>query len=60
MCEGFSVELALLGAVVRQDRIDQPATWLASVNVAYLGDYLDRASAMARVQARISSTRWKW
>jgi hypothetical protein len=38
---------------VRQDRIDQPQTWLASVNAAYLGEYLDRQTAMARVEADI-------
>jgi hypothetical protein len=29
--------------------------WLASVNAAYLGEYLDRDSAMARVEANIES-----
>ena len=38
---------------MRQDRIDQPQTWLASVNAAYLGEYLDRQTAMARVEADI-------
>src|SRR5580693_3225533 len=33
---------AFRGAVVRQDHFEQPATWLASVNAAYLGEYLDR------------------
>ena len=27
--------------------------WLASVNAAYLGEYLEREAAMARVQAEI-------
>ena len=55
MCEGWSLEIgtALRGAVVRQDRIEQPATWLASVNAAYLGEYPDRSAAMARVEADI-------
>lgn len=53
MCEGWSLEIgmALRGAVVRQHRMDQPPTWLASVNAAYLGEYPDRESAMARVEA---------
>jgi hypothetical protein len=57
MCEGWSLEIgtAYRGAVVRQDRIDQPQTWLASANAAYLGEYLDRDSAMARVEANIES-----
>jgi hypothetical protein len=57
MCEGWSLEIgtAYRGAVVRQDRIDQPPTWLASVNAAYLGEYLDRDSVMARVESNIES-----
>ena len=53
MCEGWSLEIgtAYRGSVVRQDKIDNPPTWLASVNATYLGDYLDRESAMARVEA---------
>ena len=56
-CEGWSLEIgnAFRGAVVRQDKFDGPPMWLASVNAAYLGEYLDRASAMARVQAEIES-----
>jgi hypothetical protein len=55
-CEGWSLEIgaAYRGAVVRQDHIDKPPTWLASVNAAYLGEYLDRDSAMARVEANIA------
>jgi hypothetical protein len=55
MCEGWSLEIgtAYRGAAVRQDKVDQPATWLASVNAAYLGEYLDRAAAIARVEAEI-------
>lgn len=55
MCEGWSLEIgnSLRGAVVRQDRIDQPSTWIASVNAAFLGEHLDRGSAMARVEADI-------
>jgi hypothetical protein len=54
-CEGWSLEIgtAYRGAVVRQDHIDPPPTWLASVNAAYLGEYLDRDSAMKRVEADI-------
>jgi hypothetical protein len=55
MCEGWSLEIgtAFRGSVVRQDRIEQPPTWLASVNAAFLGEHLDRESAMARVEADI-------
>jgi len=57
MCEGWSLEIgtALRGAVVRQDRIDQPPTWLASVNAAFLGEYLEGPAAIARVEADIES-----
>jgi hypothetical protein len=55
MCEGWSLEIgtAFRGAVVRQERVEQPVTWLASVNAAYLGEYLDRESAMTRVESDI-------
>ena len=56
MCEGWSLEIgnAFRGAVVRQDKFEGPPMWLASVN-AYLGEYLERETAMARVQAEIES-----
>ena len=38
---------------MRQDGIEKPSTWLASVNAAYLGEYLDRNTAMARVEKDI-------
>jgi hypothetical protein len=41
--------------VVRQERIDRPPTWFASVNAAYVGEYLDRDSAMKHVEADIES-----
>ncbi len=57
MCEGWSLEIgtAYRGAVVRQDRISEPPTWLASVNAAFLGEHLDRSGAIARVEANIES-----
>jgi hypothetical protein len=55
MCKGCSLEIGngFRGAVVRQDGIEKPSTWLASVNAAYLGEYLDRNTAMARVEKDI-------
>jgi hypothetical protein len=52
MCEGWSLVIgaAFRGAVVRHERTDHPTTWLASVNAGYLGEYFDRATAMARVE----------
>jgi len=57
MCEGWSFEIgnALRGAVVRQEKFDGPPMWLASVSAGYLGEYLEREAAMARVQAEIES-----
>jgi hypothetical protein len=56
MCDGWSVEInAFRGAVVRQDRVEQSPTWLASANAAYLGEYFDRDSAMTRVQSGIEN-----
>jgi len=42
MCEGWSLEIgvAFRGSVVRQDRTNQPTTWLAAVNAGYLGELL--------------------
>jgi hypothetical protein len=55
MCEGSSLEIgvAFRGTVVRQERLNQPTTWLASLNAGYLGEYFDRATAMARVEDTI-------
>jgi hypothetical protein len=52
LCEGWSLEIgtAFRGAVVRQDHFNQPPTWLASINSAYLGEFPDRDSGMARVE----------
>ncbi len=56
MCEGWSLEIgtAYRGSVVRQDRIEDAPTWLASVNSTYLSEHPDRQSAMARVEAAIA------
>lgn len=55
MAEGWGLEIgnAFRGAVVRQERIDRPPTWLASINAGFLGEYNDRESAMARVEEDI-------
>jgi hypothetical protein len=54
MREGWcGIGTAYRGAVVRQDRIEAPTTWLASVNAGYPGEYSDRGAAMARVQAEV-------
>jgi hypothetical protein len=52
---GLSLEIgvAFRGTVVRQERLNQPTTWLASVNAGYLGEYFDRATAIARVEDTI-------
>ena len=49
----MEIGTAYRGAVVRQDRIEAPTTWLASVNAGYPGEYSDRGAAMARVQAEV-------
>jgi hypothetical protein len=53
ICEGWSLEIgvAFRSTVVRQE--NQPTTWLASVNAGDLGEYFDRATAMARVEDTI-------
>ena len=49
MCEGWSLEIgtAFRGAVVRQDRFEQPIAWMASLNDAHLGEGADRAGRAA-------------
>src|SRR5262249_24449592 len=55
MCEGWSLEIgvAFRGTVVRQERLNQLTTWLAWVHAGCLGEYFDRATAMARVEDTI-------
>jgi hypothetical protein len=54
-CEGWSLEIgiAFRGSVVRQERINEPPTWLASINASYVGEYPDRALAMKHVEENI-------
>jgi len=54
-CEGWSLEIgiAFRGTVVRQDRIREPPTWLATINTTYVGEYPDRALAMSHVEDSI-------
>jgi hypothetical protein len=46
----LEIGAAFRGAIVRQDRMEHPTTWLASVNAGYVGECFDRATAMARVE----------
>lgn len=52
ICEGYSLEIgaALCGSVVKRETKGLPTTWIASVNATALGEYLDRAEAMRRVE----------
>lgn len=54
-CEGWSLEIgmAIRGSVVRQERVNEPPTWLASINASYVGEYPDRALAMTHVEDNI-------
>lgn len=57
MCEGWSLEigLAFRGSVVRSDTPGLPTRWLASINTACLGQYLECEIAMRHVEERIVS-----
>jgi hypothetical protein len=57
MCEGYSLEIgfAIRGSVVRRHAVGLPSTWLASLNMTALGEFLDRGEAMRRVETRIEA-----
>ncbi len=57
MCEGYSLEIgaAFRGSVVRRDNVGAPTTWIASINATALGDYLERDTAMRRVEEQIET-----
>ena len=58
MCEGWSLEIgiAFRGSVVRRDIGRQPTTWIASINSTGLGEFLERETAMGRVEELIESS----
>jgi hypothetical protein len=58
MCEGWSLEIgaAFRGSVVRSATTGQPTTWIASINTSALGEYLDRAEAMRRVEEQVENS----
>jgi hypothetical protein len=58
MCEGWSLEIgtAFHGSVVRRDRGEQPTTWIASINSTALGEFLERESAMHRVEELVEAS----
>ena len=55
MAAGWSLEIgtAFCGSVVKRQTVGLPTTWIASVNMTALGDYLERAEAMRRVEEQI-------
>jgi hypothetical protein len=58
MCEGWSLEIgiAFRGSVVRRDIGRHPTTWIASINSTGLGEFLERESAMRRVEELMESS----
>jgi hypothetical protein len=58
MCEGWSLEIgvAFYGSVVRRDTRGEPTRWIASINSTALGEFLERRSAMRRVEELIESS----
>jgi hypothetical protein len=58
MCEGWSLEIgiALRGSVVRRDIGCKPTMWIASINSTGLGEFLERESAMRRVEELMESS----
>ena len=58
MCEGWSLEIgiAFRGSVVRRETNGQPTTWIASINLTGLGEFLDREIAMHRVEELVEAS----
>jgi hypothetical protein len=58
MCEGWSLEIGMAfhGSVVRRDRSREPTRWIASINSTALGEFLERRTAMRRVEELIESS----
>jgi hypothetical protein len=58
MCEGWSLEIgmAFRGSVVRRNRTGEPARWIASINSTALGEFLERETAMHRVEELVETS----
>jgi hypothetical protein len=58
MCEGWSLEIgvAFHGSVVRRDTSGEPARWVASINSSALGEFLERETAMHRVEELVEAS----
>jgi hypothetical protein len=58
MCEGWSLEIGMAfhGSVARRDGSDDRPTWVASINSTALGEFLERESAMRRVEESVESS----
>jgi len=58
MCEGWSLEIGMAfhGSVVRRDRSGDPRRWVASINAAGIGEFLERDIAMHRVEELVEAS----
>jgi hypothetical protein len=57
MCEGWSLEIGMAfhGSVVCQDSSGYPPTWIAAINSTALGEFLERETAMHRVEELVEA-----
>ena len=57
MCEGWSLEIGMAfhGSVVRGNR-GEPRRWIASINSSALGEFLERETAMNRVEELVEAS----
>jgi hypothetical protein len=58
MCEGWSLEIGMAfhGSVVCQDSSGYPPTWIAAINSTALGEFLERETAMHRVEELVEAS----
>lgn len=55
MCEGWSLDIgnAFRGSVTKRSEAGQPVIWVACLNMAALGEFLERDVAMRNVEERL-------
>ena len=58
MCEDWSLEIGMAfhGSVVCQDSSGYPPTWIAAINSTALGEFLERETAMHRVEELVEAS----
>jgi hypothetical protein len=55
MSEGWSIDIGhgFRGSVVKRSEAGEPVMWVASLNMAFLGEFFEREVAMRNVEERL-------